>query len=167
MFGLMSNWRAVLQPNVLIPLLTLTGAVLVERRSGEPQMAQLTDIEGEPILVKPGLVYALQPSSIQVRLKRTTNLMVIGLERPLVVLESISEVAQRLGGIWVARHVPGSMIDIGKGRVQVLVDPSRVITVEPSSYRVKTNRLTDVIMAQDYTLRVFEDVPTVARLLGM
>ena len=167
MFGLMSR-RPMTDPSLLIPLLTLAGAMLSEKQQVSSSVCQLTSAGGDLILVKPSLAFVIHPSTVRVGINQVTRIQVLGLSQPLDVRESIRVVVSKLGGNWVNLHVPGSWLDLGSGVVQVLVAPSHVISVEPSTYRLnKMNRpLTDVFMVQGYRLQVIEDVSTVARLFG-
>lgn len=168
MFGLMSRNRWT-DPNVLISLAALAGAVLADRRQGHPQICQLLNAEGEPVLVHPDRVFAVYPSTVRIGQRRATELQVLGLDAPIVVQQDVSTVAGMLGGRWACLTVPGSWLDLGKGMVQTMVDPGQVISVQKSTYRISgmRNVLTEIAMVQGFKLQVAEDVATVAQRLGM
>lgn len=104
---------------------------------------------------------------MRVRDRRCTTVHVLGRSEPLLVLEAPSVVASRLGGGMAVLHVPGSWLELGPAEVQVLVAACHVSLVEPSSFRIQSRRLTNVHLPQSVIMQVFEDIPTVARILGL
>lgn len=154
-------------PTVFVPLLTLATAFLAEGSSTRPTLVQLTDMDGEPILLRPSDVFAIYPSRVRVGGCDGSALRVLGLKRVVNVREPIDLIAQRMGGNWARVHVPGSYLDLGVSTVEVLVDPTQVIAVEPGTTRVGSRTLTVMQLAEGFNLRVFEDAHALSRLLSI
>jgi len=155
------------KPSVFIPLLALATAFFAEKRSVRPTLVQLTDMSGNPILLRPSDVFAIYPSKVRVGTHEGTALQVLGFEEAVNVRESLDQASLKLGGNWTLVTVPGSYLDLGVSVVQVLVDPTQVISVELGTTRVKSRPLTFMKLAEGFNLRVFEDVQTLSRLLSM
>jgi hypothetical protein len=169
MFYAMSKLiKKLTKPYVAIPAMAAAGfLILATRKASEHVM--LLGADHEPVAVRRADVYLVHISPMRMESSSLTRVHVEGLEQPLDVLETPHEVLERLGGSWTQLHAPGGWLSLQGGEVPVFVNPSKVVSVRTSGYRMVrgTDPLTDVQLVDRHSLRVIEPAGRVSRLLGL
>lgn len=171
MFRVMRTFKKLKRPVVAVSLLALGGLLWAAARGPSRQtLVTLTSTEGAPVVVKGAMVHTIHEAPYrEASGQRVVRLLVLGLAKPVDVLESLTEVLARLGGDWVHLQGLGSWFGLADSTIPVLIDRNRVVAVDRSGFRRNRDveQLTDIEMEGGYKLRVVEPISVVCHQLGV
>ncbi len=153
------------------PLALLLGISALVSIAQDPMVQKSLSVvfhgaDGKPLVVSGNQIVAVHQSPYRGSKGLVcTRIYVTGSAKPIDVRGSVNEVLHQIGGDWVSVQAVASMLKLGEGVVPLLVDPKRIPSFGPSSYRRGDRSLTQIFVDGGFTFHITEPVPHLQSLL--